>query len=186
VTRAAHALPATLSLPSTFRISSSTEWRILCVAHPNVLLEGREPATDSALLLLEPHLFGPVISKRQDAPLAVPTAEVGALILPDVGGLTGEEQRALLGWIDATKGRTQIVSMTTQPLFPLVERGLFDPALYYRLNVMLLHVDDSAIILALHTRDAEADTSRPVSALQPYPPGDVAPCPTGTTSGHSW
>jgi hypothetical protein len=27
------------------------------------------------------------------------------------------------------------------PLFPLVVRGLFDEALYYRLNVVLLRID---------------------------------------------
>jgi hypothetical protein len=145
VTRAAHATIATLSLPSTFRIGSSGEWRILCADHPNVLLEGPDPATDSALVLLQPHLVGSVIWRRPNAPLALRPGEVGALILQDVGGLTSEEQTALLVWLDARAGRTQIVSTTAHPLFPLIGRGLFEPAMYYRLNVMLLQVDSSLI-----------------------------------------
>jgi transcriptional regulator of acetoin/glycerol metabolism len=42
----------------------------------------------------------------------------------------------LLAFLDG--GRcAQLVSTTEHPLFPLVARGLFSGALYYRLNVVL-------------------------------------------------
>ena len=139
------ATEADLPLPCACGIQSSVDWRVLCATHLNVLLEGEESATDRVLRLLEPRLYEPVIWKRRDAALALPPGGVGALILQDVGVLTGEEQTALLAWLDATTGRTQIVSTTAHPVFPLIARGLFEPALYYRLNVMLLRVDGSIL-----------------------------------------
>jgi transcriptional regulator of acetoin/glycerol metabolism len=58
--------------------------------------------------------------------------------------LNREEQSALFRWLDESNQRTQVVSTTAQPLFPLVGRGLFDEALYYRLNVVHLCVDSSS------------------------------------------
>jgi transcriptional regulator of acetoin/glycerol metabolism len=51
------------------------------------------------------------------------------------------EQAALLEWLDGE--RKQVVSTTVDPLFPLIARGLFDEALYYRLNVMLMRIDST-------------------------------------------
>lgn len=110
-------------------------------AQHNMLLEGPDASTDTAVLLLEPHLPQPVLWKRRGAPLQIPTDEVGTVILQDVAGLAAEEQTTLLEWLDHTSPRSKIVSTTTDSLFPLVARGLFDAGLYYRLNVMLLQID---------------------------------------------
>jgi transcriptional regulator of acetoin/glycerol metabolism len=61
--------------------------------------------------------------------------------VPNVAALGRREQSALLGWIDDPNARRQVVSTTVDPLFPLVGRGVFDEALYYRLNVILLCVE---------------------------------------------
>ena len=55
--------------------------------------------------------------------------------------MSRQEQAELLRWLENSTDRKQVVSTTVQPLFPLVDRGLFDETLYYRLNVMLLSVD---------------------------------------------
>ena len=39
---------------------------------------------------------------------------------------------ALCDWLEATAGRTRVVSTTRQPLFPLLEAGTFVETLYYR------------------------------------------------------
>jgi DNA-binding NtrC family response regulator len=44
----------------------------------------------------------------------------------------------LLAWTGESGWRTRIISTTPRQLFALVASGLFDAALYYRLNVMLL------------------------------------------------
>jgi Sigma-54 interaction domain len=121
-----------------------TEWGSLRREQCNLLLEGPEEVTDAVLLLLRPHLQAPILWKRRRAPLDLPAGKGGTLILQDVATLGTDEQRRVLKWLDETRQPT-IVSTTTIPLFPLVAGGFFDSALYYRLNVMLLHVDTNTV-----------------------------------------
>jgi hypothetical protein len=117
-----------------------TEWRILSEQPYNVLLEGAVTATDAVLGLLQPHIRGPIVWHRPRSPLDLPNGETRALILRDAAALSTADQRRLLAWMGATGSRTQIISTTARPLFALVTAGLFDAALYYRLNLMLLRV----------------------------------------------
>jgi hypothetical protein len=52
--------------------------------------------------------------------------------------LDREEQGALLKWLETD--RKQVVSTTTEPLFPLIADGRFNEALYYRLNILLMRI----------------------------------------------
>ena len=56
---------------------------------------------------------------------------------------TSNEQAALLRWLEGD--RKQVVCTTAQPLFPLVDRGLFDETLYYRLNIARVAVGADAV-----------------------------------------
>jgi sigma54-dependent transcription regulator len=120
------------------------EWATLCAQHHNVLLEGSAAATDAALLLLHPHLRPPVTWCQPGAPVQLPNRDAGAIVLRDVGALSASDQARLLAWTRLSRSRTQIVSTTEGPLFALVVRGLFNETLYYRLNIMLLHVEPNA------------------------------------------
>ncbi len=102
-----------------------------------MLIEGPVAETHALLLLLQPHICKPILWKRPHARLELPGRDAGALILEDVSTLTTEDQTRLLAQFDSGN-RTQIVSTSEHPLFTLVARGLFDAALYYRLNVVLL------------------------------------------------
>jgi transcriptional regulator of acetoin/glycerol metabolism len=56
------------------------------------------------------------------------------LVVRDVSNLTGADQLRLLEWI--RKGtRTQVLSMTREPLYPLVRQGRFSEDLFYLLNI---------------------------------------------------
>jgi hypothetical protein len=112
----------------------------VCEGRYNLLLEGPEASTNAALLLLQPHLIGIVHWKQWTAPLELPPRTVRTLILENVDGLSATEQRNLLTWMAAADTRIQIVSTTTQSLFPFVAQGLFDERLYYRLNTVFLHI----------------------------------------------
>ena len=127
----------TSSLPST------AEWSRICTGRHSVLLEGPRACTDAVLHLLKPDLGEPVTLKRSGPPLERYTSMRGALVVHDISALTGPEQDRLLGWLDDPHRRTQVVCTTTEPLFPLVARGLFDETLYYRLNVILLQLTRS-------------------------------------------
>ena len=135
-----------------FSLHCTAEWRS---PQHNVLLEGSEASTAAVLRVLAPHLRSPVVWLRSGARFELPCGNVGALILEDVDRVSEEEQARLLTWIDATPG-AQIVSTTAARLFTLVACGRFDPALYYRLNVVLLNVDRRSDF-GFHAGVAEVD-----------------------------
>jgi sigma-54-interacting transcriptional regulator len=117
-----------------------TEWRLLSEQPSNVLLEGPDPATDAVLRLLERDIREPIVRHRPPATLVLPGRETRALILMDAAVLSRDEQRRLLAWMGDTGSSAQILTTASRPLFALVEAGMFDPVLYYRLNVLLLRI----------------------------------------------
>lgn len=114
------------------------EWRMLGAHRLNVILEGPATATDAVLCLLRPHFREPIRWRQPRRTLTLPRKETGVLILRNVTALSADDQTRLREWIVRTGSQTQIVSTTERPLFALVAQGLFDEALYYRLNRMLL------------------------------------------------
>lgn len=124
-------------------IPSMAEWRSICASRHNVLLEGPPACIEAVLHLLNPYLGEPVTLKRSGTPLALHTSMRGTLVVHDISAFSGPEQDRILGWLDDPHSRTQVVCTTTEPLFPLVARGLFDETLYYRLNVILLQLTRS-------------------------------------------
>jgi len=110
-------------------------------AHPhNLLLEGPAAATDAALLLVQPLLREPLVRHALPSSLELPEATTGSLILRDVAALSAGDQVRLRAWLLGEGFGVQVVSTTEGPLFALVALGLFDVALYYRLNVLLLRI----------------------------------------------
>jgi len=122
--------------------TASPEWHSVSTRQHNAIFEGPEHATEGLLLFLEPFLRTPAIWKRAPLPLELPTNGCGALVLRNVDALDRREQATLLRWLDTEQ--QQVISTTTHPLFPLIARGLFDEALYYRLNIMLMRIASAA------------------------------------------
>jgi len=121
------------------------EWYGVCGLPHNALLEGPAHATECLLSLLAPHLRQPTVWTSPPSPLELPGGECGTLVLSDVSAFGRHDQAALLEWIDGH--RTQVVSTSSQPLFPLIASGLFDETLYYRLNVTLLRISPSGTFI---------------------------------------
>ena len=117
------------------------EWRSVSSWRLNAIFEGPEQATERLLSLLRPYLRTHALWQRAPMPLELPTNGCGSLVLRNVGALGQREQAALMRWLDA--GGKQVVSTTVDPLFARVARGLFDAALYYRLNTTLIRVDST-------------------------------------------
>ena len=67
-----------------------------------------------------------------------PPASDGPVVIQGVEGLTATQQERLLEWTGGTARDGQIVSIASEPLFPLVQRGAFLDRLYYQLNVVYL------------------------------------------------
>jgi hypothetical protein len=150
-----------LSQLSGFNSAFIDEWRSVSTLFHSVLLEGPEASTAALLLILEPLFRAPVVWKPARAPLELPTGECGALVLQEVAALSSADQARLVEWLDRSSHRSQLISTSAHPLFQRVESGLFDRVLYYRLNVMLLHVEPNGDRRA-HRPDA-ADVARPRS-----------------------
>jgi hypothetical protein len=71
--------------------------------------------------------------------LWLPTGLTGTLLLKDVAALSVVQQLAVYDWMSERKTPTQVVSVTTARLAPLVHAGLFLQALFYRLNIIQLN-----------------------------------------------
>ena len=72
--------------------------------------------------------------------LSSPAAELGEhplmLLLQDIDDLTPRQQTLLLELMEDREGTPlRVLASTSVPLFELVEQGLFDARLFYRLNV---------------------------------------------------
>ena len=119
------------------------EWQVARIARVNILLVGSERSAERIVDALRPDFCHPIEVWRPASRLVLPpVAGRGTLILQDVGGMPHDDQRRLCAWLDATDGRTRVVSTNRQPLFPLVEAGTFVERLYYRLNAVCLVITE--------------------------------------------
>jgi hypothetical protein len=114
----------------------SLEWNAISREHCNVLVEAMPAVAGQILEKLRPHLRTPIEEYRPEAGVPVPQPAEGTLILSGVESLDASQQAQLLHWLNQGKKRVQLASISSQPLFPLVEAGTFDASLYYRLNVV--------------------------------------------------
>ena len=102
----------------------------------NLLLTGSNDLIQFALTTLMPSLRGPIAIWMSPRPLTLPAPmAAGTLSLRDIDALSAFDQFRLLKWLEQPNQRTRIISTTGTPLRARVEMGLFDPALYFRLNV---------------------------------------------------
>ena len=115
--------------------------QLLGMPRVNVLLIGIDGMVWNVLRTLLPDLREPITSWCPGERLVLPREErTGTLILHDVGAMAPRDQLQLLGWLQSTARRTQVVSMTSVPLLPRVRCGAFLDALFYRLNIVSVDV----------------------------------------------
>jgi hypothetical protein len=130
--------PETVAAGCEDHVTADT-WAVLTAVHPSMLLIGLDAAIQTILSQVRSHLRSPVSWWTPGAgPEPLPIT--GALIIPEIGTLSLDQQQRLLDWIEAKGRDVQVVSLSERPVFPLVETGAFLPALYYRLNIVCLHV----------------------------------------------
>jgi hypothetical protein len=82
---------------------------------------------------------GPLYTSALPGILSLPTALAGTLLLKNVAASSMVQQLEIFDWMSARTTAMQVVSVTTAPLAPLVDTGLFLQALFYRLNVIQLN-----------------------------------------------
>ena len=114
-----------------------TAWSVFRDARPHALLIGPKASAQEVIARLHRYLSEPVVHWRPCAVVAPPpTADT--LVVWDVGALDRMQQGLLFRWIDDRAADAQVISVAESPVFPLVSRGEFAEALYYRLNIVCL------------------------------------------------
>jgi transcriptional regulator of aromatic amino acid metabolism len=108
-------------------------------------------AVATRLMRSSPH---PVQTVRLPGMFALPEDRGGTLLLWDVSRLTLHQQICLNDWMGARRSRTQVISLTTTALLPLVEDGRFLEGLYYRMNMV-----------SLFAREGENDLTGPADKM---------------------
>lgn len=143
--RQASALTRSGHTPAVRRVVREVCEELLRMGMPraNLHLAASDAVVRAILTALDRHLGKPVADWFPGEPLVLPECGSAAtIVLHDIGELAGHEQTRLLDWLTRSLCRTQVVSTTSAPLFPRVEAGAFDDALYYRLNVIYLDALD--------------------------------------------
>jgi hypothetical protein len=105
-----------------------------------MLIIGPGAAVDGFIGAVTPHLRAPIRSHVcPDLPSHLPGD--GTVILRSVDSLDPRQQQRLARLLDEPQGtHTQVISITTTPLYLLVQAGMFLDRLYYRLNVVHFEV----------------------------------------------
>jgi transcriptional regulator of aromatic amino acid metabolism len=101
-----------------------------------VLCGGRKPEAVAHSLMS--WCASPVTRVRLPGRFELPANKTGTLMVGDASLMTLAEQIELHDWLNASRGAVQVVSVTSRPIWPLVESGLFLEGLFYRLNVVTL------------------------------------------------
>jgi Sigma-54 interaction domain len=118
-------------------LSSVDESLLFSSTRPNLLLEGPEAQVQAVVAALRPLLLRPVTAWCGGG---LPDEHRGTLIVQEIHRLDDTQQRQLMIWMDDSVGTVQVIATTSEPLFPLVERGAFFDVLYYRLNILRVEV----------------------------------------------
>jgi len=117
---------------------SLAEWRALAGLRPNVMIIGSSALTTAVvteLIALTPSVF----EWTPHVPLPKPGQRASTLVMHDVCTLSLARQDRWIDWLDRTAApRPQILTTSHLDVWPLVTRGMFRSALYYRLNTVLL------------------------------------------------
>jgi hypothetical protein len=102
---------------------------------PNLLIWCPDVDTESVVRRLIQMCTPPIHVGLPDR-WELPSRSVRTLLLHDVAALTVVQQVELFDWVSDHVGITQVISVSSAPLHPLVEDGRFLEGLFYRLNVV--------------------------------------------------
>lgn len=103
---------------------------------PSLLVRCPTRQREEVVTSLVSWCVAPVHVCRLPGELDLPPRKSGTILLDDVSALTLLQQMDLQDWLEAGGGAIQVVSVTSEPLWPLVTDGRFLEGLFYRLNVV--------------------------------------------------
>jgi hypothetical protein len=106
----------------------------------NALLIGPKHVTRRLIRSLRSRLARPIMRVLPHTQLVLPSAaQVGTVLLEDVNRLDMAAQMYVVEWLEDPVLLVRVISTSTAPVLPMVETGVFDATLYYRLNLLYVH-----------------------------------------------
>jgi hypothetical protein len=129
--------------PERRRLAEDVRGDLVAIGMPgvNLLLSGMDDVVHNILETILSDLETPIASWYPGERLVLPPVpRAGTMILHDVGAMDQEDQLRLLAWSELASGKIRIVSTASAPLMPLVNAGMFNDTLYYRLNTVFVDV----------------------------------------------
>lgn len=150
-------------------VRTRQQWSIVRAARVNALIIGPAPTLDMVTMAIDRSFCRPISRCSVPGPLGWADVRGGTLILNDVAKLTRAQQEKLFEW---SSNGVQILSLTPDDLFALVERGDFRADLYYRLNVVRIDFG-TANIVAPGLVARSGAVARSAGVVHPAMPVDV-------------
>jgi hypothetical protein len=132
---------AVMAAPDTIDLDIDMTRRMLRDGQARALVMGTERATGAVLRALQADFGSPVLNVRTGGRLTLPETPA-TLLIHDVSALDAAGQDRLFQWLTLNPAGISVIAVTSEPLFPLVQRGAFLPDLFYRLNIIVIDVTD--------------------------------------------
>jgi hypothetical protein len=109
--------------------------------HLNVLVHCHDVPVESAIAEVGELCGRALWTCAVPGALQLPDGDDDTVVIGDVSALSLLQQVELYDWLDRFGESAQVLSFTSVPVWPLVERGRFLEGLFYRLNVVTLMAD---------------------------------------------
>ena len=123
-----------------------TELRRFIGALPlNILIVGAltSEQRDEALFELRAAHGRNASHPQRTMPFTLPRIPTTIVVIDEIADLSTDHQQLLLWWLDRHR-EGMVLSFASNPVLPLVSRGVLSENLFYRLNRITLSVDDEA------------------------------------------
>jgi hypothetical protein len=114
------------------------EWRALLCHRPNLLIEGPMFDVEETLVALATDFYPCQLSWAEQCRHELPVSKQReiTIVVREVTALDAASLEGLRTWLESARRPIQVVTTSSVPLFPLVERRAFPVDLYYRLNTI--------------------------------------------------
>src|SRR5262249_51614931 len=73
-----------------------------------------------------------------------PTEPVGTLVIREIARMTADSQKQLVEWLNDPDRSVRIIATSARSVFDEVDRGRFSDLLYYRINTVMLALNEAA------------------------------------------
>lgn len=124
------------------------KWLTTYERRPNLLIVAQGVPVEMVADQLMSVSTRPTLRNNLPGRLQLPATPNGTVVLQNVTALSLAQQIALNDWLADGCGDTQVISIATTPLWPLVLNGEFLEGLFYRLSVVRLEATTDTFISA--------------------------------------